>query len=118
MKRAFPKGDLDGLPLIKQEQAYTAVMYYDPVLKPCQAETIEQWQVNPPQVFSPQEHQQGLAYLSGQLSLYQLENHHLQRVLKHDGTKQLLLDFLDLTVLNRRIGFAFAKKELFSAIML
>lgn len=89
LKRAFPKGDLDGLPLIKQEQAYTAVMYYDPVLKPCQAETIEQWQANPPQVFSPPEHQQGLAYLSGQLSLDQLENHHLQRVLKHDGTKQL-----------------------------
>ena len=91
LKRAFPKGDLDGLPLIKQEQAYTAVMYYDPVLKPCQAETIEQWQANPPQVFSPQEHQQGLACLSGQLSLDQLEDHHLQRVLKHDGTKQLFL---------------------------
>ncbi|WP_085013369.1 MobQ family relaxase [Lentilactobacillus parabuchneri] len=89
LKRAFPKGDLDELPMTKQEQAYTAVMYYDPVLKPCQAETIEQWQANPPQVFSPQEHQQGLAYLSGQLSLDQLENHHLQRVLKHDGTKQL-----------------------------
>lgn len=91
LKRAFPKGDLDGLPLIKQEQAYTAVMYYDPVLKPCQAETIEQWQANPPQVFSTQEHQLGLAYLSGQLSLYQLENHNLQRVLKHDGTKQIFL---------------------------
>ena len=89
LKRAFPKGDLGELPMTKQEQAYTAVMYYDPVLKPCQAETIEQWQANPPQVFSPQEHQQGLAYLSGQLSLDQLENHHLQRVLKHDGTKQL-----------------------------
>ena len=89
LKRAFPKGDLDELPMTKQEQAYTAVMYYDPALKPCQAETIEQWQANPPQVFSPQEHQQGLAYLSGQLSLDQLENHHLQRVLKHDGTKQL-----------------------------
>ena len=91
LKRAFPKGDLDGLPLIKQEQAYTAVMYYDPVLKPCQAETIEQWQANPPQVFSTQEHQLGLAYLSGQLSLDQLENHNLQRVLKHDGTKQIFL---------------------------
>lgn len=89
LKRAFPKGDLDELPMTKQEQVYTAVMYYDPVLKPCQAETIEQWQANPPQVFSPQEHQQGLACLSGQLSLDQLENHHLQRVLKHDGTKQL-----------------------------
>ncbi|MDU5712171.1 MAG: MobQ family relaxase [Lacticaseibacillus rhamnosus] len=89
LRRAFPNGNFNGLPMIKQEQAYTAVMYYDPVLKPCQAETIEQWQANPPQVFSPQEHQQGLAYLSGQLSLDQLENHHLQRVLKHDGTKQL-----------------------------
>ncbi|MGD7020842.1 MULTISPECIES: MobQ family relaxase [Levilactobacillus] len=89
LKRAFPNGNFNELPMIKQEQAYTAVMYYDPVLKPCQAETIEQWQANPPQVFSPQEHQQGLAYLSGQLSLDQLENHHLQRVLKHDGTKQL-----------------------------
>ena len=89
LRRAFPNGNFNELPMIKQEQAYTAVMYYDPVLKPCQAETIAQWQANPPQVFSPQEHQQGLAYLSGQLSLDQLENHHLQRVLKHDGTKQL-----------------------------
>ena len=105
LKRAFPKGDLDGLPLIKQEQAYTAVMYYDPVLKPCQAETIEQWQADPPQVFSPQEHQQGLAYLSGQLSLDQLENHHLQRVLKHDGTKQLFLSEckVDSTIKNSQI---------------
>ena len=91
LKRAFPNGDLDELPMIKLEQAYTAVMYYDPALKPCKVETIAQWQANPPQVFSPQEHQQGLAYLSGQLSLDQLENHHLQRVLKHDGTKQLFL---------------------------
>ncbi|MEJ4454583.1 MobQ family relaxase [Enterococcus faecium] len=89
LRRAFPNGNFNELPMIKQEQAYTAVMYYDPVLKPCQAETIEQWQANPPQVFSTQEHQLGLAYLSGQLSLDQLENHHLQRVLKHDGTKQL-----------------------------
>jgi hypothetical protein len=91
LRRAFPNGDLDELPMIKQEQAYTAVMYYDPALKPCKVETIAQWQANPPQVFSTQEHQQGLAYLSGQLSLDQLENHHLQRVLKHDGTKQLFL---------------------------
>ncbi|WP_165844385.1 MobQ family relaxase [Limosilactobacillus fermentum] len=89
LKRAFPNGDLDELPMIKLEQAYTAVMYYDPALKPCKVETIAQWQKNPPRVFNTQEHQQGLAYLSGQLSLDQLENHHLQRVLKHDGTKQL-----------------------------
>ncbi|MCY9807730.1 MobA/MobL family protein [Lentilactobacillus senioris] len=105
LKRAFPKGDLDGLPLIKQEQAYTAVMYYDPVLKPCKVETIAQWQENPPRVFSTQEHQQGLAYLSGQLSLDQLENHHLQRVLKHDGTKQLFLGEckVDPTIKNSQI---------------
>ena len=91
LKRAFPNGDLDELSLVRQEQAYTAVMYYDPKLKPCKAETMEQWQANPPQMFSPQEHQQGLAYLSGQLSLDQLENHDLQRVLKHDGTKQIFI---------------------------
>ncbi|AMV63876.1 MobQ family relaxase [Pediococcus damnosus] len=91
LKRAFPNGDLDDLSLVRQEQAYTAVMYYDPALKPCKVETMEQWQENPPKVFSTQEHQLGLAYLSGQLSLDQLENHHLQRVLKHDGTKQIFL---------------------------
>ncbi|MGN8168117.1 MobQ family relaxase [Lactiplantibacillus plantarum] len=91
LRKAFPNGNFNELPMIKQEQAYTAVMYYDPALKPCKVETIAQWQKNPPRVFTTQEHQQGLAYLSGQLSLDQLENHHLQRVLKHDGTKQLFL---------------------------
>ncbi|MCT3261038.1 MobQ family relaxase [Lactiplantibacillus plantarum] len=91
LKRAFPDGDLDDLSLVRQEQAYTAVMYYDPELKPCKAETMEQWQEKPPKVFSTQEHQLGLAYLSGQLRLDQLENHDLQRVLKHDGTKQIFL---------------------------
>ncbi len=91
LRRAFPNGNFNELPMIKQEQAYTAVMYYDPALKPCKVETIAQWHENPPRVFNTQEHQQGLAYLSGQLSLDQLENHHLQRVLKHDGTKQLFL---------------------------
>ena len=91
LKRAFPEGDLDDLSLVRQEQAYTAVMYYDPELKPCKAETMEQWQEKPPKVFSTQEHQLGLAYLSGQLSLDQLENHDLQRVLKHDGTKQIFI---------------------------
>ncbi|MBU7462549.1 MobQ family relaxase [Lactiplantibacillus pentosus] len=105
LKRAFPKGDLDGLPLIKQEQAYTAVIYYDPTLKPLKVETMGQWQSNPPQVFSTQEHQLGLAYLSGQLSLDQLENHHLQRVLKHDGTKQLFFGEckVDPTIKNSQI---------------
>ena len=91
LKRAFPDGDLDDLSLVRQEQAYTAVMYYDPELKPCKAETMEQWQEKPPKVFSTQEHQLGLAYLSGQLRLDQLENHDLQRVLKHDGTKQIFI---------------------------
>ena len=105
LRRAFPDGDFNELPMIKQEQAYTAVMYYDPALKPCKVETIAQWQENPPRVFNTQEHQQGLAYLSGQLSLDQLDNHHLQRVLKHDGTKQLFLGECkaDPTVKNSQI---------------
>ena len=105
LRRAFPNSDFNELPMIKQEQAYTAVMYYDPALKPCKVETIAQWQENPPRVFNTQEHQQGLAYLSGQLSLDQLENHHLQRVLKHDGTKQLFLGEckVDPTIKNSQI---------------
>ena len=105
LRRAFPNGDFNELPMIKQEQVYTAVMYYNPALKPCKVETIAQWQAKPPQVFSSQEHQQGLAYLSGQLSLDQLENHHLQRVLKHDGTKQLFLGEckVDPTIKNSQI---------------
>jgi len=105
LRRAFPNGDFNELPMIKQEQAYTAVMYYDPALKPCKVETIAQWQENPPRVFNTQEHLQGLAYLSGQLSLDQLENYHLQRVLKHDGTKQLFLGECkaDPTIKNSRI---------------
>lgn len=105
LRRAFPNGDFNELPMIKQEQAYTAVMYYDPALKPLKVETMEQWQANPPQVFSTQEHLQGLAYLSGQLSLDQLDNHHLQRVLKHDGTKQLFLGEckVDPTIKNSQI---------------
>ncbi|QEA32608.1 MobQ family relaxase [Secundilactobacillus malefermentans] len=105
LKRAFPNGDLDDLSLVRQEQAYTAVMYYDPTLKPLKVETMAQWQENPPRVFSTQEHQLGLAYLSGQLSLDQLENHHLQRVLKHDGTKQLFLGEckVDPTIKNSQI---------------
>ena len=105
LRRAFPNGDFNKLPMIKQEQAYTAVMYYDPALKPCKVETIAQWQENPPRVFNTQEHLQGLAYLSGQLSLDQLENHHLQRVLKHDGTKQLFLGEckVDPTIKNSQI---------------
>lgn len=105
LRRAFPNGNFNELPMIKQEQAYTAVMYYDPALKPCKAETIAQWQETPPRVFNTQEHLQGLAYLSGQLSLDQLENHHLQRVLKHDGTKQLFLGEckVDPTIKNSQI---------------
>ena len=105
LRRAFPNGDFNELPMIKQEQAYTAVMYYDPALKPCKVETIAQWQANPPRVFNTQEHLQGLAYLSGQLSLDQLENHHLQRVLKHDGTRQIFLGEckVDPTIKNSQI---------------
>ncbi|MFT8813693.1 MAG: MobQ family relaxase [Oenococcus sp.] len=91
LQKVFPKGNVDQLSLIQQEQAYTAVMYYDPTLKPCAVKTMIQWQENPPKVFSSQEHQLGLAYLSGQLRLDQLENRHLQRVFKHDGTQQLFL---------------------------
>ena len=106
LRRAFPNGDFNELPMIKQEQAYTAVMYYDPALKPCKVETIAQWQENPPRVFNTQEHLQGLAYLSGTAELRSVrKSSPTTGFLKHDGTKQLFLGEckVDPTIKNSQI---------------
>ncbi|NRO59226.1 Mobilization protein A [Lactobacillus helveticus] len=70
---AFPDSDLDKLETIDKEQIYTAVVYYDPELKPLSANDLSQLQQQPPVVFTSQQH------------------HRLQRVLKHDGTRQLFI---------------------------
>lgn len=91
LKQAFPDTPIDKAPIEKQEQVYTALMYYSPSLKACQLETIKAWQKEPPVVFTHEEHEQGLAYLTGKKALNDLTNKQLQRVMKYDGTRQLFL---------------------------
>jgi len=91
LKQAFPDTPIDKAPIEKQEQVYTALMYYNPSLKACQLETIKAWQKEPPVVFTHEEHEQGLAYLTGKKALSDLTNKQLQRVMKYDGTRQLFL---------------------------
>ncbi len=88
---AFPDSDLDKLATIDKEQIYTAVAYYDPELKPLSIDDLKQLQTRPPVVFTRQQHQAGLNYLSGTIELKEVKDHRLQRVLKHDGTRQLFL---------------------------
>lgn len=91
LKQTFPDTPIDKAPIEKQEQVYTALMYYNPSLKACQLETIKAWQKEPPVVFTHEEHEQGLAYLTGKKALNDLTNKQLQRVMKYDGTRQLFL---------------------------
>ncbi|ERJ51313.1 hypothetical protein N574_12300, partial [Lactiplantibacillus plantarum 2165] len=88
---AFPDSDLDQLDTIDKEQIYTAVAYYDPELKPLSVDDLRQLQHQPPVVFTNQQHQAGLNYLLGKIELQDIKDHRLQRVLKHDGTRQLFL---------------------------
>ncbi|WP_192917976.1 MobA/MobL family protein, partial [Companilactobacillus halodurans] len=88
---AFPDSDLDKLETIDKEQIYTAVVYYDPELKPLSANDFSQLQQQPPVVFTSQQHQAGLNYLLGKMELKDIQNYRLQRVLKHDGTRQLFI---------------------------
>ncbi|MES4789778.1 MobQ family relaxase [Levilactobacillus brevis] len=88
---AFPDSDLDKLETIDKEQIYTAVVYYDPELKPLSADDLSQLQQQPPVVFTSQQHQAGLNYLLGKMELKDIQDHRLQRVLKHDGTRQLFI---------------------------
>ena len=88
---AFPDSDLDQLDTIDKEQIYTAVVYYDPELKPLSVDDLRQLQHQPPVVFTNQQHQAGLNYLLGKIELQDVKDNRLQRVLKHDGTRQLFL---------------------------
>ena len=88
---AFPDSDLDKLDMIDKEQIYTAVVYYDPELKPLSVDDLRQLQHQPPVVFTNQQHQAGLNYLLGKIELQDVKDHRLQRVLKHDGTCQLFI---------------------------
>ena len=67
------------------------MVYYDPELKPLSADDLRQLQQQPPVVFTSQQHQAGLNYLLGKMELKDIQDHRLQRVLKHDGTRQLFI---------------------------
>ena len=56
-----------------------------------QPDDLSQLQQQPPVVFTSQQHQAGLNYLLGKIELKDIQNHRLQRVLKHDGTRQLFI---------------------------
>ena len=88
---AFPNSDLDKLEMIDKEQLYTAVVYYDPELNSLSLKDLNQLQKKPPMVFSSEQHRAGLNYLLNKIDLKEIPNHNLQRVLKHDGTRQLFL---------------------------
>ena len=60
-------------------------------LKPLRVDDLRQLQHQPPVVFTNQQHQAGLNYLLGKIELQDVKDHRLQRVLKHDGPRQLFL---------------------------
>ena len=77
----------------------------DPELKPLSADDLSQLQQQPPVFFTSQQHQAGLNYLLGKqaglnyllgkMELKDIQDHRLQRVLKHDGTRQLFIGECD-----------------------
>ncbi|GEP20256.1 MULTISPECIES: MobQ family relaxase [Pediococcus] len=91
LSKAFPNMSLDKVKMTEKERLYTAVMYYNPERKPLGNHDLEKLKNNPPVKFTTQEHQQGLAYLSGQVKPDEIKNANLLRVLKNRGTQQLFI---------------------------
>ncbi|MDN6901064.1 MobQ family relaxase [Oenococcus sicerae] len=91
LKAVFPEIHLEELKVLDKEQLYTALVYYNPELKPYSLNQLQTLRKDPPSMFTHQEHQQGLNYLLYKTELNHIDNSHLQRVLNHDGTRQLFL---------------------------
>ncbi|WP_299516094.1 MobQ family relaxase [uncultured Rummeliibacillus sp.] len=91
LSKTFPNMNLSKTKMTEKERLYTAVIYYDPELKPLEKHALEQLKDNPPVQFTTQEHEQGLAYLSGQVKPDEIQNANLLRVLKNRGTQQLFI---------------------------
>lgn len=91
LSKAFPNMSLDKVKMTEKERLYTAVMYYNPERKPLDNHDLEKLKNNPPVQFTTQEHQQGLAYLSGKVKPDDIQNANLLRVLKNRGTQQLFI---------------------------
>ena len=91
LSKAFPNMSLDKVKMTEKERLYTAIIYYNPERKPLDNRDLDQLKNNPPVKFTTQEHQQGLAYLSGQVKPDEIKNANLLRVLKNRGTQQLFI---------------------------
>lgn len=91
MSKTFPDMDVDNTPVKEKERLYTAVVYYNPELKALTKRDLEQLKNDPPMQFTTQEHEQGLAYLTGSLNADEIKNNDLLRVLKNTGTQQLFI---------------------------
>lgn len=91
LKKTFPEIDLAHLPMVDQEKIYTAIVYFNPALKQLSKQNFKKLKADPPVQFTTREHQQGLAYLSGTVSLDDIQNKNLVRVLSNEGTKQLFI---------------------------
>lgn len=91
LSKTFPNMDVDKTPVKEKERLYTAVVYYNPELKALTRKDLEQLKNNPPMQFTTQEHEQGLAYLTGSLNADGIKNNNLLRVLKNTGTQQLFI---------------------------
>lgn len=89
--KVFPAADLDSMPVVKKEQVYTAVIYYNVNLTSWTAKDIEQLRTDPQQQFNTVEHRKGMAYLLGNMSLDDIDNKQLKRVLTNNGTTNLFI---------------------------
>ena len=89
--KVFPAADLDSIPVVKKEQVYTAVIYYNVNLTSWTAKDIEQLRTDPQQQFNTVEHRKGMAYLLGNMSLDDIDNKQLKRVLTNNGTTNLFI---------------------------
>lgn len=91
LSKTFPDMSLDKVKMTEKERLYTAVIYYNPERKPLEKRDLDQLKNNPPVQFTTQEHEQGLAYLSGQVKPDDIQNANLLRVLNNRGTQQLFI---------------------------
>ena len=89
--KVFPAADLDSMPVVKKEQVYTAVIYYNVNLTSWTAKDIEQLRTDPQQQFNTVDHRKGMAYLLGNMSLDDIDNKQLKRVLTNNGTTNLFI---------------------------
>lgn len=91
LKKTFPDMDIDNVSMVDWEKIYTAIVYFNPELKQLSKQDFQALRDNPPTQFNTREHQQGLAYLNGNIKLDDIKNPNLVRVLTNEGTKQLFV---------------------------